>query len=324
MPTDAAWRMTAAILLGTACLQGASAPAFADRLLDRTQHADWTYEKQVDEFTDEIWHRAFAPNTRGGARGFTNVFAQCGLDKRFAIFVRTSGFTIFGEYSSGRYRIDKNEARSIVWSSGNQNIVLWDAEEHALTRGMLRGSTLLIEARDYGRTRHRAEFSLRGSMAAMGKVLRACGIDPDAVMKGEEEPLPREVDDAAPQLAAPSSPQAAARPCAAALPASTARDTEAVRIYGNELHQRLNGAAARSYPRQSIRLEEEGVVPARLRIAAGGELLSVRVLDDTLAASRLVHAARRAIQRSAPFPCFAPGMGTSPVEFDVRINYRLE
>ena len=68
---------------------------------------------------------------------------------------------------------------------------------------------------------------------------------------------------------------------------------------------------------------EEGVVPVRLTIGGDGKLLEVRVLDDTLAADRLVKAAVRAIQRSAPFPQFAADMGGAPAEFTVNINYSL-
>lgn len=62
----------------------------------------------------------------------------------------------------------------------------------------------------------------------------------------------------------------------------------------------------------------------RLTIGRGGKLLEVRVLDDTLAADRLVKAAVRAIQRSAPFPQFAADMGGgAQAEFTVNINYSL-
>ncbi len=101
------------------------------------------------------------------------------------------------------------------------------------------------------------------------------------------------------------------------------RDPAAVRAYTEGLHARLNRAARRSYPTRSINRGEEGVVPVLLTIRGDGALLEVRVLDDTLAADRLVKAAVKAIQRSAPFPQFAADMGGEPIEFPVHIDYSL-
>lgn len=64
-------------------------------------------------------------------------------------------------------------------------------------------------------------------------------------------------------------------------------------------------------------------MPIQLRIGPDGELLGVRILDDSLAAPRLIAAAVRAVERSAPYKAFAPFMGNEPLLFVVRINYRL-
>ena len=97
----------------------------------------------------------------------------------------------------------------------------------------------------------------------------------------------------------------------------------ATAAYTEGLHARLNRAAQRSYPTRSINRGEEGVVPVLLTIGRDGKLLQVRVLDDTLAADRLVGAAIRAIQNSAPFPQFAADMGGEPIEITIRLGYSL-
>ena len=144
-----------------------------------------------------------------------------------------------------------------------------------------------------------------------------------------ELPPPRRKPRPPPQVAEtpPPAPPAARTPApartAAVAPGRPARNREAVRAYTEGLHARLNRAAQRSYPTRSIDRGEEGVVPVLLTIGRDGKLLQVRVLDDTLAADRLVKAAVKAIQRSAPFPQFAADMGGEPTEFTVRINYSL-
>ena len=120
---------------------------------------------------------------------------------------------------------------------------------------------------------------------------------------------------------APAQTAAVAAPPRAAV--APARNPAAVRAYTEGLHARLNRAAQRSYPTRSIDRGEEGVVPVLLTIGRDGKLLQVRVLDDTLAADRLVKAAVKAIQKSAPFPQFAADMGGEPTKFTVRINYSL-
>ena len=93
--------------------------------------------------------------------------------------------------------------------------------------------------------------------------------------------------------------------------------------YIGDLYQRLNRAARRDYPWKSIERREEGVVPLRLTVLAGGELESVEVVDRSQAPERLIDAAVRAVQRSAPFPSFPSEMGSDSETFDVRIIYKL-
>lgn len=93
--------------------------------------------------------------------------------------------------------------------------------------------------------------------------------------------------------------------------------------YIGDLYQRLNRAARRDYPWKSIERREEGVVPLRLTVLAGGELESVEVVDRSQAPERLIDAAVRAVQRSAPFPSFPSEMGSDSETFDVRIIYEL-
>ena len=98
---------------------------------------------------------------------------------------------------------------------------------------------------------------------------------------------------------------------------------EARKAYASSLYLQINNVAVRNYPRKSAQRREEGFVPVRLEVGQAGELLSVTVLDESQASSRLVKAAIKAVEKSAPFPRFAPEMGMEVATFDVRIQYRL-
>jgi len=108
----------------------------------------------------------------------------------------------------------------------------------------------------------------------------------------------------------------------AAIPRGAASD-DVRRAYAGSLFRQINSVATRNYPRKSLQRREEGFVPVRLEVGQAGELLSVTVLDESQAPSRLISAALKAVRKSAPFPTFAPEMGAETATFEVRIQYKL-
>lgn len=100
-------------------------------------------------------------------------------------------------------------------------------------------------------------------------------------------------------------------------------DGDALAKYAGTLHRKINARAQRRYPRKSAKRGEEGVVPIRLEVGTAGELLSLTVLDESLASGRLIKAAIKAVKKSAPFPSFAPEMGAGSAIFEVKILYKL-
>ena len=66
------------------------------------------------------------------------------------------------------------------------------------------------------------------------------------------------------------------------------------------------------------------MVPVRITIDRVGDLISVDVLDDSLAPERLIKAALKAVRKAAPFPAFSAELGDYSRQFDVRIIYKIQ
>ena len=109
-----------------------------------------------------------------------------------------------------------------------------------------------------------------------------------------------------------------------AMPKSDKFSGESLAKYGRKLHGLINARAQRTYPRQSKRRGEQGLVLIRVRIDPRGQLLSIDVADKSEAPARLARAAIKAVQSAAPFPQFVTGMNDQPTFFEVPIHYRLK
>jgi TonB family protein len=116
---------------------------------------------------------------------------------------------------------------------------------------------------------------------------------------------------------------AVVQPAAVAPARRGATEGDARAKYASNVHQMINARATRYYPAKSAKRGEEGEVPIRLEVGTAGELLSLTVLDESLASRRLIKAAIKAVEKSAPFPDFAPEMGHTSAVFEVKIFYKL-
>ena len=138
-------------------------------------------------------------------------------------------------------------------------------------------------------------------------------------------PVPRQVAPAPPppQTQVASAPAAVVPPAAAPTVRRGVSTGDARAKYAGNIHRQINYRAQSHYPRKAAKRGEEGVVPLRLEVGIEGELLSLTVLDESLASRRLIKAAIKAVERSAPFPSFAPEMGDGSAIFEVKILYKL-
>lgn len=137
-------------------------------------------------------------------------------------------------------------------------------------------------------------------------------------------PVPRQVAPAPPpQTQVASAPAAVVPPAAAPTVRRGVSTGDARAKYADNIHRQINYRAQSHYPRKAAKRGEEGVVPLRLEVGIEGELLSLTVLDESLVSRRLIKAAIKAVERSAPFPSFPPEMGDGSAIFEVKILYKL-
>ena len=137
-------------------------------------------------------------------------------------------------------------------------------------------------------------------------------------------PVPRQVAPAPPpQTQVASAPAAVVPPAAAPTVRRGVSTGDARAKYADNIHRQINYRAQSHYPRKAAKRGEEGVVLLRLEVGIEGELLSLTVLDESLVSRRLIKAAIKAVERSAPFPSFPPEMGDGSAIFEVKILYKL-
>lgn len=127
------------------------------------------------------------------------------------------------------------------------------------------------------------------------------------------EPLPASeavVASAPPALAAP--PAAPRRPETAA--ARAAREAGVPEAYYVRLRGQISSIAARSYPRRSLDLGEEGTVVMLIRLREDGSVIDIEIQEArTDASPRLQRAAQRAVLRAAPFEPLPEGAGVKSI-----------
>lgn len=133
---------------------------------------------------------------------------------------------------------------------------------------------------------------------------------PDETLQHLTEPTPAAGHKPAP----PSRPESAA--------AKAARKAGVPEAYYLRLRDQITTIAARSYPRRSLDLGEEGSVVMLIRVREDGSVIDIMIDEEqTNASLRLRRAAQRAVLRAAPFEPLPAGAGVKSVELPV--EYRI-
>ena len=115
---------------------------------------------------------------------------------------------------------------------------------------------------------------------------------------------------APPAVTAP--PAAPARPESAS--ARAAREAGVPEAYYVRLRGQISTIAARSYPRRSLDLGEEGSVVMLIRVREDGSVVDITIEEErTNASLRLRRAAQRAVLRAAPFEPLPAGAGVKSI-----------
>lgn len=141
-------------------------------------HAAWTYDSNVDDFTDESTYIAGTQSENGSVMSVicdNKKTLHIGFRTRVAMFDHGGGTQL-------NYRIDKGEVvkKLIGVTSDNQTMLLFaeftgQDEFDTLFEGLLSGTSIAVEMRSpLDKQWRRYKFSLTGSSAQISKVLGNC------------------------------------------------------------------------------------------------------------------------------------------------------
>nr|WP_312446785.1 hypothetical protein [Brevundimonas naejangsanensis] len=146
----------------------------------------WRVETDRDAFTDERRVRAVYHSRQISAAIRCNGGA---LDAIFAVgYIGESDATV-------RYRIDRGEVFSNVWSAASSRDALFAWDPGEVGRRMAAGSSMVFEHDDFAGTPHRYTVPLSGSAAAIRQVFAACDVPMTDPKTQDEEIWTRVVDE---------------------------------------------------------------------------------------------------------------------------------
>ena len=136
----------------------------------------WSFEERIDELTDKKIAVASHNPTRK-----TGVSVRC--EQRTKRRGKFEVYFVFGEYLNRktvpiRYRIDKGTLVEDKWWPSAKGTGVFASPGHGaeITRQMMRGSKVIVEATDFRGQRHRIRFGLAGASKAIEPVLQLCSI----------------------------------------------------------------------------------------------------------------------------------------------------
>ena len=138
--------------------------------MSATAEARWIYDSDRDPFTDERASTAIQRNPGVFGAAFV-VRCKDGI---------LESYYVPGQYlgSSGtsyvRYRFDRLEPESGYWNLSTNGKAVFSDTAAEIARGIVRGSSMVIEAEDVSGSGQVAHFSLSGSSGPVSRVLSDC------------------------------------------------------------------------------------------------------------------------------------------------------
>ena len=136
-------------------------------------HADWLYENDVDEFTDESSH--FAITKTGNDFRPSLLGVRCMADGLNVIILMGDIF-MHGDNKTMRYRFDKGEPQTATYitSSSGDLMMLAPAYRDDFIENIRKGSKVAIQVKNFQGTNKTQTFSLIGAAVQVNKVVEAC------------------------------------------------------------------------------------------------------------------------------------------------------
>ena len=136
----------------------------------------WSYERIVDDFTDEVKH--FAEVAASDGEGV--IWVICFEDSKTVEMRVSTGLWLDSkddmfDRKPVRWRIDKRDPVTDRWPGSDLLSMVPEQKALDLSRGLSSGmSHVLIELASWDGDTKRARFPLRNSRRSIGRVLTAC------------------------------------------------------------------------------------------------------------------------------------------------------
>lgn len=134
----------------------------------------WSFEKTVDDFTDETKTFASVFSETGFKGGFIHI--GCYPGKNFELKVGAGKYIGDKAITNNvKYRVDKNTPVEMTMNPTSERYVYMNDMDSAFIKELMKGqSTVIIQLTSYDYDISKAKFSLKGSSDAIKKVLDAC------------------------------------------------------------------------------------------------------------------------------------------------------
>lgn len=152
--------------------------------------AQWHLSNKIDPLTDERVATASVTSVAGSSQ--RSVVVRC-KGKELEAYVHFDEFLDRGSVGV-QWRVDKGRLHSDRWIPSTDGLAVFPHDSEDFARALMRGSQLLIEAKDFRWQPYRITFSLAGSSAAIGKVLSSCGLELKAAHPGVSHHVALEVE----------------------------------------------------------------------------------------------------------------------------------
>ncbi|CAM3095435.1 hypothetical protein VIRA109638_13265 [Vibrio rarus] len=134
----------------------------------------WSSEQVVDDFTDATKTFATVYSETGIKGGFITM--GCYPGKSFELKVSTGKY--IGDKAINKnvkYRVDKDTPVQMTMKATSKRFVYINDMDSQFIKGLMNGkSTVLVQLTSYDYDTSKAKFSLKGSTAAIQKVIDAC------------------------------------------------------------------------------------------------------------------------------------------------------
>ena len=140
-----------------------------------TRFQDWIYKTMTDEIGDTTQHIALSHPVSGSKDGLIIIKCDDQSTRPYASYLTGMFMGLSSDDTKTTYRVDKNVPIEQYWQMGKGHVLNFNRDQVAImAQQMMAGNKFVIQAYDYEFDLAQHVFSLKGSSAAIGRVMDNC------------------------------------------------------------------------------------------------------------------------------------------------------